>query len=192
MATNKTCGALILAGGRGKRIGYDKKEITLGGEKLIDRLLSLLRGAFDEIIVSSNTPFERAGVLVVRDTLGAGPLAGLYSALSVCVSDYLYVTACDMPFISLTGIDTLKDALRREEFEAAVTRRADGFLEPFNALYTKRCAEKIRPLLESGQYKMGALLEKLTLRINDAYDEKTFFNINYPADLEKGKKEAGF
>jgi molybdopterin-guanine dinucleotide biosynthesis protein A len=188
MTTSLSCGALILAGGRGRRIGYDKKQLRLSEETVIDHLLALLQTEFSEVIVSSNTPFARPGVLVVGDTLGAGPLAGIYSALCVAKSDYLYVTACDMPFISRACVVALKEAVAAGGgFDAAVTRRADGFLEPFNALYAKTCIDKIRSLLTDGQYKMGMLLESLNLHITDNYDERVFFNINNAADLDRAR-----
>jgi molybdopterin-guanine dinucleotide biosynthesis protein A len=183
-AITRTDSALILAGGKGARIGYDKKELVLDGVRVIDKLIGALRTSFDQLIVSSNTPFEREGVVTVHDELGAGPLAGIFSALKVCTSEYLYVTACDMPFISLEYIEKLKEIILQHDVEAVVTRRKDGFLEPFNAFYKASCADTIREQLAAGEYKIGYLLKKLNLHIIDAVSEDMFFNINYREDLD--------
>jgi molybdopterin-guanine dinucleotide biosynthesis protein A len=149
-----------------------------------------LRKSFDQIIVSSNTPFQRGGVVTVKDALGSGPLAGIYSALQVCTSEYLYVTACDMPFISLEYIERLKALLRDGDADAVVVQREDGFLEPFNAFYKKTCAPAMRQNLAAGEYKIATLLKKMRLCIADGYSEDAFFNINYSADLEAAQRRS--
>ncbi|MDR2509799.1 MAG: molybdenum cofactor guanylyltransferase [Spirochaetaceae bacterium] len=181
-----TGSAVILAGGMGKRIGYDKKEIVLAGEKLIDRLIERLGACFAEIIVSSNTPFARSGVITVRDELGEGPLAGIYSALKTARNDSVYVCACDMPFVSARGIGNLRKIIASGRYGAAAYRRADGFIEPFGAFYHKSALSAMEEQLKHGDYKMSRLLSKLDLYCENCDEieyEKEFFNINYAEDL---------
>jgi molybdopterin-guanine dinucleotide biosynthesis protein A len=184
--------AVILAGGKGSRLGYDKKQIVFKNETLIDTLIGRLRPYFSEILVSSNTEFQRENITVIADELGAGPLAGIYSALKICRSEYLYVTACDMPFISGEYIERLKQAVQETGCEAALTRRPDGFWEPFNALYRKTALPVLKAQLEAGVYKAGLLFSKLTVcdagALSGAFNEKEFFNINYEADLAEAQK----
>ncbi|MDR2467339.1 MAG: molybdenum cofactor guanylyltransferase [Spirochaetaceae bacterium] len=183
-----TGSAVILAGGQGRRIGCDKKELVLAGEKIIDRLIRLLSAHFDEIIVSTNTAFERTGIICVEDTLGAGPLAGIYSALQCAASEYLYVTACDMPFISCAYIDQLAGCIATRSYDVAAARRPGGFIEPFNAFYRKTTLPLIREQLLRGEYKMGALLYKLEVCTLDLPNEREFFNINYQTDLSQAEE----
>ncbi|MDR2392553.1 MAG: molybdenum cofactor guanylyltransferase, partial [Treponema sp.] len=114
--------ALILAGGRGTRIGYDKKKLELGGETVIAGLITKLHTLFSEVLVSSNEPFFHDQVVVLQDELGAGPLAGIYRGLTYCRSEYLYVVACDMPFISLEYIRYMQEAIRKKQVDACVAR----------------------------------------------------------------------
>jgi molybdopterin-guanine dinucleotide biosynthesis protein A len=160
-----------------------------------------LRDVFDETIVSSNNEFECEGVAVLGDELGAGPLAGIHAALRHCRSEYLYVTACDMPFVSPAYIGFMRDKLIRENgaarHDACVARREDGFLEPFNAFYGKVCVGPLRAALEEGAYKVQPLLEKLRLsvippaevrRFREDAETDMFFNINYCTDLLAAEK----
>lgn len=179
--------AVILAGGRGRRIGRDKKELVLNGEKIIESVIARFSGRFDEIFVSSNTPFEREGVTTVRDTLGEGPLAGIYGAMTLCRSAYLYVTACDMPFVSLPHFKKLYDIITESGCDICAGRRADGFIEPFNAVYDARLRDSIRALLEGGLYKMSGLITKSNVRTIDISDDKEYYNINYEDDLRKAR-----
>jgi molybdopterin-guanine dinucleotide biosynthesis protein A len=138
---------------------------------------------------------------VLGDELGAGPLAGIYAALKHCRSEYLYVTACDMPFVSPAYIGFMREKLSREDgaakFDACVARREDGFLEPFNAFYGKSCVCLLRAALEEGAYKVQPLLEKLRLavippaevrRFREESGADMFFNINYMDDLRAAEK----
>jgi molybdopterin-guanine dinucleotide biosynthesis protein A len=181
--------ALILAGGRGRRIGYDKKELVINGEKVIDNLIGELQNIFNNIIVSSNTVFERDNVVTIKDEIGEGPLAGIYSALKTMESGYLYVIACDMPFISPSDITNKKDIILKDiadgsAVDALVTEREDGFLEPFNAFYHINCAQKIYEQLVKKEYKIAPLLNRLNLCKIKKYNKDLFFNINNKEDLE--------
>jgi molybdopterin-guanine dinucleotide biosynthesis protein A len=175
-------------------LGYDKKTILLHGEPLIDRLLRRLSAHFSELLVSCNTPFTRTGVQTVRDTLGTGPLAGIYQGLRVCESDYLYVTACDMPHLSSAYIEHLLAKSGEGGCDLIAAVREDGFIEPFNALYHKNALPAIQQTLADKHYKIARALEKLhPLLISPATvaafntqngNCNMFYNINEPRDLE--------
>ncbi|GMO28269.1 MAG: hypothetical protein Pg6A_16120 [Termitinemataceae bacterium] len=190
--TRQNCvSALILAGGKGRRIGYDKKKLVLRGESLIETQIRLLKELFPQVIVSSNTPFEQKGVTVVRDTIGAGPLAGIYSAMEVCSGEYLYVVACDMPFISPHYIHTVLAAARTGSPELVASRRPDGFIEPFNALYHKSLRTFIGEALMRGEYKAARLFDNAKTTLIDAYSRHEFFNINTVDDLSEAHGASG-
>jgi len=184
--------ALILAGGMGRRMGFDKKELVVGGGLLIDRLINTLRKEFGSVIVSSNTAFRRDNVITVKDRLGAGPLAGIYSALQICRSDYLYVIACDMPNVRPEYIRSLKAAARESGAAVILTEREDGFLEPFNAFYRKDIISEVEASLRNGEYKMGLLFGKLDVHKVKTEDKALFFNINYPEDLKLAESSGAY
>ncbi|MDR1353202.1 MAG: molybdenum cofactor guanylyltransferase [Treponema sp.] len=185
--------ALILAGGKSSRMGYDKKNLELNGERVFGRLLAELRSLFGEVLVSSNDngnsgPF---GVPVLRDEIGGGPLAGIYQGLRRCSSAYLYVTACDMPFISGDYIAYMRELLARESCDVCLARREDGLYEPFNAFYSASCEAPVREALLKGEYKISMVLDRLRLRVIGAETTRRFgggamfFNINRAEDLER-------
>ncbi|MDR1955327.1 MAG: molybdenum cofactor guanylyltransferase [Treponema sp.] len=189
--------ALILAGGRGARIGYDKKKLELDGdgETVIAVLITKLRTLFPEVLVSSNTPFVHDHIVVLPDKLGTGPLAGIYQGLRYCHSAYLYVVACDMPFISLEYIRYMQEVMRQKPVDACVARRDDGLYEPFNSFFNKSCITPMYEALVRHEYKISTLLDRLRLHIIDlatmqAFNqEDMFFNINAPADLDRAKRK---
>lgn len=193
--------AVILAGGQSRRMGFDKQTLEHNGERLIHGLTEKLSVLFDEIIISTNTPelyeeFKDGRIVLLRDEAGAGPLAGLFGALKYCKSEYLFATACDMPFLSLPFIEYMMKSLRENpKYKACVTSRGDGFYEAFNCFYSKDILELISHSIEIGDYGVNGLLN----RINSAEEkllvigrdlaaaiagENIFFNINSKEDLE--------
>jgi molybdopterin-guanine dinucleotide biosynthesis protein A len=161
-------------------------------------LVNRLGALFDEVIVSSNNEFEHENVLVLKDEIGAGPLAGIYQGLKHCKSEYLYVIACDMPFTSSAYINFIKDKIERgggpQKYDVCAAQKDDGFLEPFNAFYGKGCLQTVRAALESGVYKIQPVLKKLRLCIiqsgelaENCPQSALFFNINYKTDLQEAE-----
>ena len=90
--------AIILAGGKSVRMGFDKECLVINGESLLYSLYSSLKTRFNQVIVVSNTldMSSADGFTVVRDELpGLGPLGGIHAGLRVAQSRYSYVLACD-------------------------------------------------------------------------------------------------
>jgi molybdopterin-guanine dinucleotide biosynthesis protein A len=104
--------AALLAGGEGRRMrGLDKLAMELGGERVAGRIVRTLRLRFDDILVVTSRPeaFAGLGVRTLCDTIpGCGPLGGLHAALAASRSEWLYMTACDMPWQSPEWIDLLE------------------------------------------------------------------------------------
>jgi molybdopterin-guanine dinucleotide biosynthesis protein A len=193
--------ALILGGGKGSRIGYDKKTLEIRGVQVLDTLIAQLSALFPEVLLSSNTPVPDSRVTAVPDTLGVGPLAGIYAGLGACSGDYLYVCACDMPFIN-TGFIRYMDGLIAADIANATPkdiyiyrappvpgRKSAGY-EPFNSFYHKNIAGAAKTALEKGEYKLAPLIGHASHRIIGAQEaaryggEKLFFNINRAEDLQ--------
>jgi molybdopterin-guanine dinucleotide biosynthesis protein A len=188
--------ALILGGGKGSRIGYDKKALELHGVSVLETLIAKLSALFPQVILSSNTPVSDSRITTVPDILGAGPLAGIYAGLCACSGDYLYVCACDMPFIDpafiryvdgLIAADAPKD-IYIYRAPPKPDKKSAGY-EPFNAFYHKNIVPIAKTALEAQEYKLASLFEQARLHIITPEEvarfggEKLFFNINRAEDL---------
>lgn len=90
--------AVVLAGGRGARLGgADKAALTIDGVTLLDRALAAVRGARRRIVVGPST--TTTAVPVVReDPPFSGPVAGLAAGLAALGqgADAVVVLACDL------------------------------------------------------------------------------------------------
>ncbi len=197
--------ALILAGGKGSRLGYQEKALVdINGKPLIALVIESLEKAVDNIIISVRDRAQgelldsvlsdheyRFAYDICKDT---GPLAGILSGMLVCEDEYCFVAACDMPFINE---DVVKMLFRESEhYDAAIPRWDDGFLEPLHAVY--RCEPMIRETeeaIEKGETIILAPVFRLDVnyvavdRIKSIDpDLRTFMNINTYEDIERLSK----
>ena len=94
---------VVLAGGRNSRMGRIKADLPWKASDFLHTILGQLALFCDELIVSANHPMKIQGFAarIVPDILpGCGPLSGIHAALTAASSDHIFVTACDMPYIS--------------------------------------------------------------------------------------------
>jgi molybdopterin-guanine dinucleotide biosynthesis protein A len=194
-----TC--IVLAGGKGLRLGRDKVQETVGNSNLLQRVLSQLASFNSDIIVvtadKKSLPhfngYQR--FRIVTDIYpGKSALGGIYTGLAISNSRYNLVVACDMPF--------LNQALLRYMIELSagfdlVVPRLGELVEPLHAVYAKSCLAPIEELLKRDNLVVKALFEMVKVRYVEAeeidrFDPKhlSFFNINTEADLEEAQQLA--
>jgi len=194
-----TC--IVLAGGKGLRLGRDKVQETVGDSNLLQRVLSQLASFNSDIIIvtadKKSLPhfngYQRSRI--VTDTYpGKGVLGGIYTGLAISNSRYNLVVACDMPFLNQA---LLRYMIQLSAGFDLVVPRLGGMVEPLHAVYAKSCLAPIERLLKRGSLEVRALFELVKVRYVEAeeidrFDPKhlSFFNINTEADLEKAQQLA--
>ena len=100
-------GAILLSGGRGRRIGGIEKGLApLAGRALIEWVIERIAPQVSELAISANQHSHAYRALnwpVIADTLPdqPGPLAGVLAAAAVLTSEWLLVVPCDTPFLPL-------------------------------------------------------------------------------------------
>jgi molybdopterin-guanine dinucleotide biosynthesis protein A len=110
---------LILAGGRGSRMGgVDKGLQTFNGMPLALHTLTRLQmgGGVGSVMINANrnlSAYESFGASVWPDGLAdyAGPLAGFLTGLERCETPYLVTVPCDTPLLPLDLVPRLAQAL---------------------------------------------------------------------------------
>ena len=185
--------AVILAGGKSTRMGFDKESLVINGQRLLYALHGSLSTRFDQIIVVSNTLDVCCadGFEVVRDDLpGLGPLGGIHAGLMAAKSRYSYVLACDMPHLNMDYVSFMQSQLPPPKQEISALATAFGrHIEPFNAFYNKCLVDSIRTYADGGQRSLtGFLRAQQAVLIDEATarrfspDWSMFANINTPED----------
>jgi molybdopterin-guanine dinucleotide biosynthesis protein A len=168
--------AVILAGGKSSRMGFDKQLLQVKNHHLLRHHGQTLAAIFDQVIVVTNTPdmYQDTHFTLVRDEFcGKGPLAGLHIGLKTALSSYVYLLACDMPFINLDFIHYMQNRLRQVGGDACVTRFGTH-LEPFNAFYRRDIVEDIETYLGAGRTSLYQFLLSLNALYVSEADARNF------------------
>lgn len=198
MCVNLT--VVVLAGGRGTRLGGVKKALLdVGGKPIVERVLDAVRPLSDEIIVVDNDDSlaHLPGVRIVPDTeTRAGVLTALYSGLSAATSELCLVVACDMPFLSRGLLEWLVAQTTGSDVVIPVT---GGQMDPMHAIYRRApCLDAIGRALERGDKRMTSYLGDVRVRRVDepelrALDPelRSLFNVNTADDLIWAHEIAG-
>lgn len=177
--------AVILAGGRGTRLGgIDKGWLQINGRSLIEITLERIRLQAAHVIISANRNLEKyraLGVTIVQDEgESLGPLAGILAGLRAATTEYVLCVPCDTPDIPDDLCARLFGALG--EADAAVVQTSSG-IEPLHALMRRNIAGELGAWLESGGRAAHAWWQSHNVNyVTWEGAEKLTRNINTPAD----------
>ncbi|HEU4685578.1 MAG TPA: molybdenum cofactor guanylyltransferase [Nitrospira sp.] len=187
---------VLLAGGKSRRMGEDKRYLSIEGQSLLERSAAALRAVFRTVfvIIAQDSPPLTMEVPVFRDMIAdRGSLGGLYTGLKQSKTGHVFVVACDMPFLdpgTMRWFAGLKDGFD------VVMARLENRLHPMHALYSQRCVPVLEEMVVRRDLKIQRLLgnPSLAVRIVEekelkdlAPDARGFFNVNTPADLEAAR-----
>jgi molybdopterin-guanine dinucleotide biosynthesis protein A len=184
--------ALILAGGENKRLPMMKGFLEIDGKRIIESNIDLLERIFDKVIISTNNPehYFYLGRPMVGDTMSErGPMTGILSALNLPEISEIFVTACDMPFISGELIRSIVD--QRDTRWDAVIPVFEKKPQPLLGIYSKPIAQNMEDSIKSGKRSLREFLQGIhVLYISEKdirridREGKSFININTPEDAE--------
>lgn len=101
--------AIVLAGGRGSRLGgVDKAALEFDGETLLARTLRAVAGAGRIIVAGDPGPVPQGAILVQEEPRFAGPAAAIGAAMAEVRAPYVFLAGCDHPFLA-DAVDLLLD-----------------------------------------------------------------------------------
>jgi molybdenum cofactor guanylyltransferase len=168
---------VILAGGRGRRIGGSKAAVSLCGRPLISYPLEALQRALTDVAILAKPHSELPplpGVTVWREPEREHhPLIGIVSALELAGGRPVLVCAADMPFVTprlvrrLATVDGLAVAAWRGAMQPLVGR--------YDASAGERLKGQLGPLREA--------ISELRPQVVEVEDPRALFNVNSSADL---------
>ncbi len=189
--------AVILAGGRGKRMGgKDKGLVELNGAPLIEHVISAVSPQAGQLVINANRNIEeyrRYGFPVVSDTMAdyQGPLAGFASTMAAADTDYIVTIPCDSPLLPADLVQRLVDALQNENAELAVAHDGQR-LQPVFALMRVSLLPSLLGFLQRGDRKIDLWYAQHKMAKADFSDiPETFLNVNTPADQQRMQQQEG-
>jgi molybdopterin-guanine dinucleotide biosynthesis protein A len=184
--------AAILVGGESRRMGYNKAFLKIGQSNLVESIVARLKTIFPDVFLIGNDPepYRSLGLPVIADLYkGCGPLGGIHAALVAANTPYVFITACDVPFLDVQVVAHMAGKVSGYD---VVVPKIRGYLEPLCAIYGKNCLPAIESQLKCGQCKVIALFSAVRVNYLEQEEiekltavEKAFLNINTPKDMQK-------
>ncbi|VVE64034.1 molybdenum cofactor guanylyltransferase [Pandoraea anapnoica] len=195
---------LILAGGRGQRMGgRDKGLQPFAGRPLVEHAIARLGPQVGALLISANRNRDAyAAALgtdgadgVVSDEIQdfAGPLAGMLAGLRAACTDYVLTVPCDSPYLPddlserlCAALNALPeadpDAPDSARPLAAYAATAQG-PHPVFALVHRSLADDLATTLAAGEHRVRAWLSRHKAVQVHFGDERPFYNVNTLDDL---------
>jgi molybdenum cofactor guanylyltransferase len=206
---------VVLAGGRGRRIGGDKAVVSLAGRPLLSYPLGAMLGVLEDVVVvakpSTVLPALGDVALWEEPEQPSHPLVGIAEALRRAGGRWVVVCAGDMPFVPVSLLASLVEAATEAAGAAAaaegaaggaggaggdrdpaaapaiVTASADGALQPLLACYGPLCLEPLAAAAREAVAPARAVVEALGPLVVPVTDPRALFNVNSASDLREAE-----
>jgi molybdopterin-guanine dinucleotide biosynthesis protein A len=188
MTPNEKVSGIVLAGGKGSRMGgVDKGLQPLRGKPMVEWVLARFTPQVSEIIINANQnvpAYAKYEHRVVSDQIGgfAGPLAGLHAGLNAAKYPLVVTVPCDSPFLPSDLVSRLSNELGNRDL--AVAKTGDQ-AHPVFALMKREVRESLEAFLASGGRKIDAWYAALKV-VEVSFDDEAdaFRNINTLDELK--------
>jgi len=182
--------AVLLAGGKSRRMGEDKATIRFRNDPFWQIQLDLLRKLQpSELFVSAQIdPSWRPMDVqfIADDQPSRGPVSGIAAALARTTTDHLLVLGIDMPFMTANYLHALCEQIQPR---CGVVPIIENRAEPLAAIYPHEAHDDLVAALSGSDFSLQSLVGKLVANgklqpIQVSEEEKAFFrNLNEPRDL---------
>lgn len=188
--------AVILAGGRGTRMGSVEKGLQpFRGEPLVAHVARRLAPQVGRLTISANRHRDRYGAFAARviPDLSAddrGPLAGLEAALTDCRTAWLVSVPCDAPFLPSTLVAHLAAAMAGDDPARAAFARTETGAHPVFCLMRRDVLDGLSAYLDGGGRAVGGWIATLDGRAVPFDDEAAFRNLNTVDELHDAETPA--
>jgi molybdopterin-guanine dinucleotide biosynthesis protein A len=184
---------VILAGGKGSRIGGEKPQRSLGGRRLIDRALEQTKrwSGTVAIAVREESQVEPVDVELIRDDTDIeGPLGGLIAGLKFARDDdceFLLTVPADMPFLPADLPDRLRNAIGDA---ASALASSGGHVHPVCGLWRSSSLDRLPGYIASGRRSLKGFAKTIgCVEVEwPAVSHDPFFNINSAEDLVEAER----
>lgn len=181
--------AVILAGGRSRRMQTDKALLPWQGRTLIEHVIDQLAPQADIVAISCNDPqrYQHLGYPLLTDSFPErrGPLAGILAGLQFSRTPLTLFVPCDNPLLSPELARRCCTALTRYAADIAFARCNDNN-HYLHAVIRTALRDSAERQLQQGDYAVRrwyAAQNHCTVSFDDHADR--FANINAPADLAR-------
>ena len=185
---------IVLAGGRSARFGRDKLAEPIGDKPLLHLAIEAMAMVASDVIVVAppgvDLPIPDRVRLVHDEAPYEGPLAGCLTGLTAAREPLVLVAGGDMPSLEPAVLGFLVRALEASSADATLLEHRGRRQQLPFAVRTGAGSDLASRLLAQGERRLGALTERLTVRVLREADwrpldpeARTLRDVDEPDDL---------
>jgi len=182
---------VVLAGGRGTRLGRTKGDLEVDGTPLAQRAAEALWPHCGSVVISvtqgAANPAPDWPVVEDFPPPGRGPLAGIAAAFALSGDADLLVLACDYPRVDAQLMGVLA-ASPLDHVDLVIPTDTAGRDHPLVACWSRRMQPVVNGALDEGRFRVRGLfpdcrIRRLRPEHLPPYADSPLHNVNYPTDL---------
>ncbi len=177
--------AVILAGGKGSRLGgQDKGLVLYQGKPLVEHIIERIKPQAAKLLINANrnhATYRAYGYPVINDTMRdyQGPLAGFSAAMQVIETEYMITLPCDAPLIPGDLVERLIASLQGNPPSSIAVAHNGQRLQSVHALIPVKLQDNLDKFLANGDRKIGLWYAQHHYIATDFSDSpQAFVNIN--------------
>ncbi|PLZ98591.1 molybdenum cofactor guanylyltransferase [Fischerella thermalis CCMEE 5268] len=192
--TNDQLTAIVLAGGKSKRMGRDKALIPIEDVPMLQRICQIAETCAEQVYIVTPWPERYQHLLLpnsqfiqelpLPDETGNeskthGPLVGFAQGLTQVKTDWVLLLACDLPKLRVEVLQEWISRLQQvpEEVIAALVYRNNRW-EPLCGFYRRRCLPQLNKYIEQGGRSFQEWLKQYPVQVLPLVDSEMLFNFN--------------
>ncbi|HBC7431138.1 TPA: molybdenum cofactor guanylyltransferase MobA [Providencia rettgeri] len=186
MSFRQSITGVILAGGRGSRMGgQDKGLVPLLSKPLYQYILARLSPQVGQVIINANrnqARYRESQLTVISDLNHdfSGPLAGMQAALHYAKTEWLLFVPCDVPDFPL---NLAKKMFSEKGTHLACYAQDNEREHPTFALLHNSLKTRLDDYLARGDRKLMLFMREIDAKgIIFTSESDTFINLNTPED----------
>lgn len=182
----------ILAGGKNSRMNGKKKSELIYREETFLTHIARALGDIKTIYLSveAKEPYESLGFPCITDIYPEiGPMGGIYSGLTRCKEDALFVLSCDTPCITNEVVQKIISGYN--EKKRPVVIKTGEKIHPLIGVYPKAVLPFMEEMIRKENYRMMYLVKQCGFDILELEELKwkQVININDPDSYKRLQKE---
>ncbi|MEO6908817.1 MAG: NTP transferase domain-containing protein [Abditibacteriaceae bacterium] len=187
-----TLNGLVLAGGKGRRLGRDKGLIKWQGKEQRYHIADILKKQCEEVFISCRADQQSEilnGYQPLPDTfLDLGPYGGILSALRAQPDHAWLVVACDLPLLDAETIQFLIQHRNRKTIATTFQSPHDGLPEPLITIWEPESYPVLLSFLAKQYSCPRKVLINSETTVLQPPNLDALMNVNTPEDAEKAKE----
>ena len=169
-------------------MGVDKLFLQIDGKSLLERTIDVCERCFSRVKLVARESARLASLnheVILDSPMARGPMAGVIAALEDCGQDYCFITAADLPDLSVEIIESLVSQYGQQQYFGFMEPNG---LQPLCGIYHRSSLKLLYHHARLREFSVAVAVSNLDHNYI-ALSASRWRNINCPEDLTVGEPD---